>query len=373
MGRSKQSVIIIGIAATLTLIVSCSRTTTHSVPSWEAANPIEPVPTPPLGVGGKYKLTDLPDPPTPQRVRLGRWLFFDKRLSADDTVACDSCHHPDHAFADIVAVSIGIRGQQLTVGQPEGRAPVTRKAPSLINEAWTFAPNFFWDGRMNSLDVLDIQPIANRLAMDVPFDKMIQILKDNGYGSYFKEAFGTEEITKERVGKAIADYQRTRISGDSPYDRWKAGDANAVSEAVKRGDELFTGKAGCDQCHFGQAFTDSDFHNLGIGWDAKTKSYKDQGRILVTKQEKDRGSFKTPTLRDVALHPPYMHDGSVPTLRDVVEHYNKGGNPNPHLSVGIRPLKLSKDEVDDLVAWLEALTGKGYQDTPPTAFPQAAK
>lgn len=339
------------------------------VPAWEAANPILPLPMPPLGIRGN--LTDLPDPPTPQRVRLGRWLFFDKRLSADGTVSCASCHRSENAFSEPVAVSTGVRGQKLLIPQPEGRPPVPRKTPSLINQAWMLAPNFFWDGRINSLDELDVLPIVNPLAMGSTFAAMIQTLNNNGYAPYFKESFGTEEITKERVGKAIADYQRTRMSGNSPYDRWKTGgEANAVSAEVKKGEMLFSGKAGCAQCHIGQSFTDNIFHNLGIGWDPSTRTFKDQGRFGVTKTEKDRGGFRTPPLRDVNLHPPYMHDGSLATLQEVVEHYNKGGNPNPNLSPLIKPLKLTNDEVYALVAFLEALKGEGYQDNGPRAFPQ---
>jgi len=347
--------------------------TTHQetkVLPWEETNPIRPLPASPLGID--EKLSDLPNPPTPQTVRLGRWIFFDKRLSADASISCEGCHHPGSGFADTVFPSIGIRGQALTVAQPEGRPPVPRKAPALINEAWPMQPNFFWDGRMNSLDTLDIQPIANPLAEGSSFPAMIETLKNNGYGPYFREAFGVEEITKERVGKAIADYQRTRISGDSPWDKWKAGhDENAVSEEVKKGDELFFGKAGCVQCHFGDSFSDSRFHNIGIGWDSKSHTFKDQGRFGVTKKETDRGAFKTQGLRDISLHPPYMHDGSLSTLRDVVEHYNRGGNRNPHQDVRIHPLHLTDAEVDALVKFMEALKGEGYDDKGPSAFPQA--
>ena len=205
-------------------------------------------------------------------------------------------------------------------------------------------------------------------------EAMIQTLKKiTGYALYFKGAFGTEEITKERVAKAIADYERTRMSGNSPWDRWKKGrEENAVSAEVKKGDELFSGKAGCNQCHLGQNFTDSTFHNLGIGWDPKTRKFKDEGRFVVTKIDAERGAFKTPTVREVSLHAPYMHDGSLATLRDVVEHYNKGGIRNANLDPKIKPLKLTEDEINALVKFMEVLKGEGYQDTPPSAFPQSA-
>ena len=360
---------ILAVAGSLLFLVGCHVRKEAHLPAWEAANPIKPLPAMPLGI--TKKLTDLPDPPTPQRIRLGRWLFYDKRLSANGTISCEGCHHSENAFADTVAVSIGIHGQKLLVGQPEGRPMVPRKAPSLINEAWTLFPNFFWDGRSNSIDSLDILPITNPMAMGSTNEAMIQTLKNNGYAPYFKEGFGTEEITKERVGKAIADYQRTRISGNSQWDKWKESrDDSLVSANVKMGDELFFGKAGCSQCHFDQSFTDSSFHNIGIGWDSKTRTFKDQGHFGVTKVETDRGAFKTPTLRDVSLHPPYMHDGSLATLRDVVDHYNKGGARNPHVDPKIKQLHLTNDEISALVEFLEGLKGEGYQDSPPASFPQ---
>jgi cytochrome c peroxidase len=344
---------------------------TGPIPAWELANPVKPLPNLPLGINRKW--ADLPSPPTPERVRLGRWLFYDKRLSADGTISCATCHISESAFAEPKAISVGIRGQQLTFLMPDGRR-VTRKTPSLINETWTLKPFLFWDGRVQSLDELDILPVANPQAMGSNHDMMVQTLKANGYGQYFKEAFGTDEIKKEQVAKAIADYQRTRISGNSPWDRWKRNkEESAVSEDVKKGDQLFFGKAKCATCHFGENFTDSNFHNLGIGWNRETKTLNDTGRFNVTKMDADKGAFRTPTLRDVSLHPPYMHDGSIATLRDVVEHYNKGGNQNPTLDPLIKPLGLNRDEVDALVKWMEALKGEGYQDTAPTAFPQAAR
>jgi cytochrome c peroxidase len=190
------------------------------------------------------------------------------------------------------------------------------------------------------------------------------------YEPYFREAFGTAEITKERVAKAIADYERTRMSGNSPWDRWRKNrDENAVSAEVKRGHELFFGKARCSQCHSGQNLTDSLFHNVGVGWNAETERFADEGRYVVTKKETDRGAFKTPTVRDVILHSPYMHDGSVATLHEVVELYNRAGIKNPHLDPKVQPLNLNDDEVDALVRFMEALTGEGPRETPPAAFP----
>jgi cytochrome c peroxidase len=202
---------------------------------------------------------------------------------------------------------------------------------------------------------------------------MVETLaKIQGYRPYFKQAFGTQDVTKERVAHAVADYERTRMDGNSPWDRWRqARDQNAVSDEVKRGHELFFGKAKCNQCHLGQNFTDNRFHNLGVGYNPRTRKYKDEGRFAVTKNPDDLGAFKTPTLRDVTKHAPYMHDGSVTTLRQVMDLYNRGGDRNPHLDpkVGDR-LHLDDSEIDALIAFMKALEGEGYQDVPPTRFPE---
>jgi cytochrome c peroxidase len=161
------------------------------------------------------------------------------------------------------------------------------------------------------------------------------------------------------------------MSGNSPWDRWRYNhEEHAVSDQVKLGNELFYNKARCNQCHLGDAFTDSRFHNLGVGWDAKRKTFADEGRYVVTKVPMDRGAFKTPTLRDVTKHPPYMHDGSQQTLREVIEWYNRGGEKDPYLDPKISPLHLTPAEVDALVAFMAALDGEGYQDRAPTSFPQ---
>jgi cytochrome c peroxidase len=216
-------------------------------------------------------------------------------------------------------------------------------------------------------------PIANPIEMGNTHEAMVDTLsRVQGYKPYFNEAFGSDDITKERVAQAIADYERTRVSGNSPYDRWRFNrEKDAVSAAAKRGHDLFFDTAGCVQCHTGSSFSDSLFHNIGIGWDPEKQTFKDEGRFAVTKKPEDRGAFKTPVLRDVSKHAPYMHDGSMPTLKDVVELYNKGGIPNPNLSRGrIKPLGLKDADVDAIVAFLQSLDGEGYQDTPPASFPQ---
>lgn len=333
-------------------VAGCDR----PIPRWESANPILPLPEPPLGIEGR--LTELEDPPTPERVRLGRWLFFDARLSADGTVSCATCHRPEHAFSEPTPVSTGIAGQK-----------GGRKAPSFVNQAWTLYPHFFWDGRSSSLEDQALGPIQNPIEMGNSLESMLASLESAGYAAYFEEAFGDREITSDRVARAIADYERTRLSGNSPWDRWQAGDDNAVSELAKRGHELFFGKAGCGRCHLGQNFTDSRFHTLGVGWDPRAEEFADAGRYAVSGAEPDRGAFKTPSLRDVTRHAPYMHDGSIDTLREVIEFYNRGGNGNPFLSSLIKPLGLDDAEVEALDAFLRMLDGTGYEDRVPPDFP----
>jgi len=360
-------------AAIAGLLASLATACRPAPPPWELDNPVRPLPTPPLGLN--FDLASLPAMPgqergvvTPERVRLGRWLFYDKRLSGDGNIACASCHRPEYAFSEPTPVSAGIRSQK-----------GTRKAPTFINQAVTLYPHFFWDGRAGSLEDQALGPIANPIEMGNTHEAMISTLsRIAGYAPYFDEAFGSPAITKERVAHAIADYERTRMSGNSPWDRWRYNrDENAVSSQVKQGHELFFGKARCNQCHLGDNFTESSFHNIGIGWDPKTKTFADEGRWVVTKGttdesfgESDRGRFKTPTLREVTKHAPYMHDGSIATLREVVEYYNRGGNKNPYLDPKIQPLDLRPEEMDALVAFMQALEGEGYQDSPPRSFPE---
>lgn len=343
----------------LCLFVACRGPEPQPPPAWEADNPVKPLPVAPLGT--EIDLGTLQEAPTPERVRLGRWLFYDRRLSGDTSVSCATCHRPEHAFSEPTAVSAGIRGQK-----------GTRKAPTFVNLAVTVYPHFFWDGRAASLEEQALGPIQNPIEMGSTHHAMIETLTSiQGYRPYFAAAFGTTEITKERVAKAIADYERTRMSGNSPWDRWRRNkDESAVSAEVKAGHELFFGKASCNQCHLGPNFTDSRFHNIGVGWNPKTRRFSDEGRFVVSKNEADKGAFKTPTLREATKRAPYMHDGSIATLREAVELYNRGGDKNPHLDPKIEPLRLTPSEVSALVAFMEALDGEGYQDTPPTTFPQ---
>jgi len=313
----------------------------------------------PLGLKGQEgaAFVNADKPVTKEKVDLGRLLYFEKRLSFDDTISCATCHNPNLGWSDEGPTSTGIRGQK-----------GGRNAPTVLNTLFV-APQF-WDGREPDLEGQAKGPITNPIEMGMPDHatavKKIAAIK--GYAPYFKAAYGDEKVDIDRIANAIAAFERTIVSGNSPYDRWKAGDASAMSEAAVRGEKLFGTKAKCTACHVGPAFADNAFHNLGVGCAGDT--CKDWGRYEISKLETDRGAFKTPTLRNVTQNPPYMHDGSEKTLRDVVQLYNRGGNPNKYKSPLINPLNLSDQEVDDVVAFLEAVTGEVTPVTEPTEFPK---
>jgi cytochrome c peroxidase len=245
---------------------------------------------------------------TREKVELGRKLFFDVRLSRDSTISCATCHDPAQAFTDSRKLSVGVDGR---VGD--------RRVPRVINRA--YGSSFFWDGRSASLEDQVVQPISNPKEMDLALETAAQRV-------------GIDELA---LRQALASYVRTILSGDSPYDRYLGGDNAALSEQQRAGLRLFRGKAGCTACHLGPNFTDERLHNTGIG----------------------AGTFKTPGLREAARTPPYMHDGSLATLEEVIDFYDKGGKPNPQLDPDIRPLHLSGEEKADLRAFLKALNGTG--------------
>jgi cytochrome c peroxidase len=310
------------------------------------------------------------NPLTAAKVELGRKLYFDPRLSADDSVSCATCHDPHHGFAEPRPVSLGVGG-----------AKGVRNAPTVFDAA--FLSTQFWDGRAATLEEQAKGPIVNPVEMALPdpaaAEAKLQAIPE--YPPLFRAAFGDERVTYDRIAQAIASFERTLIDVEAAIDRFVAGDADAIPEAARRGWALFNGKARCNNCHgYVAAFpllTDELFHNIGVA--AKDVNFEELarqvqshpedlarlaheagsnqlGRFLVTREPKDIGAFKTPHLRNVALTPPYMHDGSEKTLRDVVEFYDRGGNPNPWLDGGIRPLGLSESEKADLVALMETFT-----------------
>ncbi|WP_437188381.1 cytochrome-c peroxidase [Planctomicrobium sp. SH668] len=330
----------------------------------------------PLGLAaGESTIKGIQENPmTRAKIELGRQLYFDPRLSIDGTVSCASCHHPDSGFAFNTRFGVGINGL-------EGG----RNSPVSFNRILSDLQ--FWDGRAATLEEQAIGPIANPIEMGNTHDTCIESLKKiKGYQLQFDAVFGQNSLNIDNVGKALAAFERAIVTGPSPYDYHEelqrfakldqadleelledeeiaatyraavdAAKAHPLSESAARGYKLFfSERANCAACHVGANLSDEKYHNLGIGIDAEEP---DVGRYAVTNNDADWGAFKTPTVRNVAQTGPYMHDGSLQTLLEVVEHYNKGGTPNKNLSDKIFPLKLTEQEKLDLVAFMEACTG----------------
>lgn len=312
-------------------------------------------PIPPAPTGLKPVPVPRDNPLTPAKVELGKQLFFDPRLSIDDTISCASCHDPAKGWSNGTPFATGVGGKM-----------GGRSAPTIINSAYQKFQ--FWDGRALELEGQALGPMQNPIEMNMKLGELLpKINKIPGYKKQFEAVFGGE-ATPETLAKAIAAFERTVLSGDAPYDRFKAGDKKALSEAAQRGMTVYFNKASCSACHVGPNFTDGSFHNIGVGMDKKEP---DVGRFAETKVLGDRGAFKTPTLREVARVAPYMHDGSLKTLEDVVEYYDKGGIPNPQLDEEIVPLKLSDQQKADLVTFLkEGLSSSSYPDVKPPKLPE---
>lgn len=287
--------------------------------------------------------TDIPfpadNPYSLDKAQLGAMLFFEPRLSGSNAISCASCHNPTLAWGDGLPRGIG-----------HGATVLGRRTPTVLNLAW--AELLMWDGRKASLEDQALGPIETPAEMNQNADDLVGKLSAlPEYRVRFAAAFPGEGLTKQNLAKALATYERTVVSGLAPFDRWVAGDEGAVSEAAKRGFDLFAGKANCSACHSGWAFTDFGFHDIGLPDD-------DLGRGAKLALPSMQHAFKTPTLRDVARRAPYMHDGSVMTLAEVVRHYDKGFVKRPSLSQSVRPLNLSERDVADLVAFMETLTGE---------------
>jgi cytochrome c peroxidase len=339
-------------------------------PQVEPAKSEEFIPEPPAGLPRLIPNATIPsaNPMTKAKVELGKQLYFDPRVSKDGTVSCATCHNPEKGWTDGRAHSTGING--LTG---------TRSAPTVLNTA--FGRSLFWDGRAPSLEGQAQGPIQNPIEMgDQSYKQIIERLrKIPGYRDQFRKVFGTD-VTLDAMAKAIAAFERTVFSGDSPYDHYIQGDQSTLTESQKRGMVLFglrlnedddfktdatLKKANCTSCHVGFNFTDEQFHNLGVGWNEKTRRFADLGRWAVApigaKNPADIGAFKTPTLRDITRTAPYMHDGSEKTLEEVVEFYDRGGNANPYLDKDMKKLNLTAQEKADVVAFLKALASPEYQ------------
>lgn len=318
------------------------------------------------------------NPMTRAKIELGRQLYFDRRLSADATVSCADCHHPDEGYGRHTQFGVGIREQTGNRNSPVSYNRIVSRAQ-------------FWDGRAESLEAQAVGPIANPIEMGNTHAAVVETLRGiAGYARQFDSIF-PDGITIENIGKATATFERALVTGPAPFDYYEplrafkrayaadledlealkeddpdafeqyqnllaASAAHAMSESAQRGRELFfSEQVACTACHSGANFTDEKYHNLGIGMDAASP---DLGRFQVTADEKDKGAFKTPTIRNVALTAPYMHDGSLKTLEEVVEWYAKGGHPNPHLSDKIKKLKVSDQDKADLVEFMKACTGE---------------
>lgn len=284
-------------------------------------------------------------PATTSQTRLGERLFFDTKLSKDGTVSCSTCHNPRQGWSDGLPTSKGIEGKR-----------GTRNAPTLLDV--TTLPLLFWDGRARSLEDQIREPIENPIEMGMPLAKLVELLRaDEAYAAEFESAYGAP-ASEENVVAAIAAFVRTIRHGTTPFDRYRAGDRDALSPAAKRGHDVFFFRANCSTCHRAPLFTDHEFHNLGVGIDPENvEATTDLGRFTVSDFPMDRRAFKTPTLRDVSRSGPYMHDGRFKTLKDVVEFYAEGGVMNPQLDPLMNVIPLSESEQADLVQFLkEGLT-----------------
>jgi cytochrome c peroxidase len=279
--------------------------------------------------------------PTATRIALGRTLFFDPRLSGSGMISCAWCHNPARSWSD---------GQPTAIGNDFKR--LGRKTPTVLNTA--YQPLQMWDGRKTSLEDQALGPIEAAGEMNMPLDKLVAVVSHvDGYKPLFEAAYPGEGVTTKTVAKAIASFERTVVSGESPFDRWREGDAHAIGEQAQRGFALFTGKAQCSLCHQGFNFTDNGFHNIGV---RTLSGQDDEGRFAQRHVKVLKGAFKTPTLRDCDQTAPYMHNGMYATLEEVVDHYDRGGDVKTNLSPNIHPLGLTPQEKQDLVAFLHTLT-----------------
>ncbi len=290
---------------------------------------------PDFGAEQPYGLAAEPVARDKARAELGRQLFFDPRLSQDGSVSCASCHLPEHGFADPRAHSIGIAGRT-----------TPRNAPSLFNRA--LGKSFFWDGRAATLEEQVLMPIENPDEMGNPVAQVLERLGG--------------KLTRAELGAALADFVRGVWIGDSPVDRFQGGEFAALEAPERLGLWVYESKGRCWRCHSGPNFSDEDFHNTGVG---VREGKPEDARMGITRDERDRGRFKTPTLRGVALNPPYMHDGSLATLEDVVAFYKQGGGANAQLDEALQGIEINDEDARNLVAFLKALSRRAEGEHKP--------
>lgn len=295
------------------------------------------------------------NPYSAAKAELGRQLFFDPHLSGPSNTSCATCHNPERSWGDGLPTGVGSAGNRLA-----------RHSPTILNLAW--AEVLFWDGRADTLEEQAVQPILNPDEMNMPMPRLLDSLRDTpGYRTAFNNAFPGEPISASTVGKAIATFERTVISGQAPFDQWISGDENAIDASAKRGFVVFNTKGHCSTCHSGWRLTDDSFQDIGLGDD-------DLGRGKVVEGlEPLRHAFKTPSLRNIAERAPYMHNGSLSTLTDVIRHYRNGFMRRPSLSVEIRRLLLTDMDAKDLAAFLKTLTSTDAKISVPTPVIEEAK
>jgi cytochrome c peroxidase len=285
--------------------------------------------------------------PNPERIELGKMLFFDPRSSGSNRLSCENCHKAANQWTDGLPLAKG-----------EGSRLLKRGTPSLINVG--FSDFVMWDGRFKTLEDQVWSPMLNTDEMHGLQDEVLAKLQAlSGYVTAFDKAYPGEGISQSTVARAIASFERTLVSKDSPFDRWVQGDESALSLGAKRGFQIFTGKANCVACHQGGNFTDQGFHNIGLA------GTTDPGRYAIVPVRILQGAFKTPTLRDVELTGPYMHNGAYRTLEQVIDHYDRGGDDKSHVDPNMKPLGLTAQEKEDLVEFLKSLTGKHESMTLP--------
>jgi len=296
----------------------------------------------PIGLD-RYVPAPADNPITPEKIALGRRLFFDTALSKDGRTACASCHRPSRHFTDGRRVSRGVFGRE---GQ--------RNTPSILNRA--YGQSGFWDGRARTLEDQVRAAVAGDRDLGLSMEEAVaRVRRDADYARAFETALGGPP-TAERLAQAVATFVRSRLSANSAFDRFLTGDVPALGALERRGLELFNGRARCARCHAGPLLSDESFHNTGVAW--VEGSFRDPGRATVTGRSDDLGAFKTPTLREIARTAPYMHDGSIARLIDVIEFYDRGGQPNPNLDPDIRPLQLTAGDKAALLAFLRSLSGR---------------
>lgn len=286
--------------------------------------------------------------PTAEKIKLGRMLFFDPVLSIDSSIACASCHFPEHAFSDIKALSTGVDGR-----------PGFRNAPPLFNLA--YQPNFFRDGGIPSLELQVLAPLDNEDEMHMDFqDAVDRLARHPEYPALFKKAFD-RPVDGFGLVRALASFERSLLSGNSPYDQYLQGDENALTAHAVAGLELFKSeRLGCATCHSGVLFTNFEFINNGL----KEDYTSDPGRTRITRDYSDEGKFRVPSLRNVEVTAPYMHDGSLSTLDEVIDHYASGGSSHPVKSLLITGFQISAQERDQLIAFLKSLTDEEFLNNP---------